>query len=332
MMNWFELPEKIRIQIFNQVSVQNGLPATAIEKDWWVSLVLKLIFSLPFANHMVFKGGTSLSKGWNLIERFSEDIDLAIDRSYFGYPGVISKSKVKQLRKASCNFISNEFLTTFKNQLLKLKVPIENLIVQEFNDSDTDPLVIALHYRSLTEKSDYLLPRVLIEIGARSLMEPHKDIPIQSLVGIQYNDQKFADDASFIPTVLPKKTFLEKAFLLHEEFQKPLHNIRVARLSRHLYDLEKLMDTEHGINALSDKELYNVIVNHRQQFNQIKGIDYAKHNPSKIDFVPPNEIIKEWGKDYSVMRENMIYGETVSFEILIKRLKELRERFRSIEK
>ena len=280
---------------------------------------------------MVFKG-TSLSKGWNLIERFSEDLDLAIDRSYLGFPGDISKSKVKQLRKASCAFISHEFLKSIENQLQELNIPIKNLAIREFNDSDTDPLVIELYYQPVTDKSDYLLPKVLLEVGARSLIEPCKNRAIQSIVGIQYNGQKFADSPTSVPTVLPKRTFLEKVFLLHEEFQKPISNIRVARLSRHLYDIERLIDTEHCISAMSDKELYESIVTHRKLFNPIRGIDYANHSPAKIDFIPPKEIIGEWEKDYSTMRESMIYGETLSFEALIKRLKELRDRFRLIKK
>ena len=151
------------------------------------------------------------------------------------------------------------------------------------------------------------------------------------MVGIQYNDQKFTDSASSIPTVLPKRTFLEKVFLLHKEFQKPIRNIRVARLSRHLYDLEKLMDTEHSTGAVSDKELYDAIVTHRQLFNPIKGIDYANHSRNKINFIPPQEIIGEWKRDYSIMRESMIYGDKLSFETLIKRLEKLRERFRSMK-
>ncbi|MDN5215355.1 nucleotidyl transferase AbiEii/AbiGii toxin family protein [Fulvivirgaceae bacterium BMA12] len=331
MSDWFKLPEKTRIEIFNQVGVQNGLPATAIEKDWWVSLALRVVFSLPFSNHIVFKGGTSLSKGWNLIDRFSEDIDLAIDRGYLGFSEKISKSGVKRLRKASCKFVSHEFLNSIESRLKELEIPIKNLAIREFNDSDTDPLIIELYYKSITEKSDYLLPRILFEVGARSLIEPYEKRPIQSMVGMRYKDQKFADPASSIPTVLPERTFLEKVFLLHEEFQKNPKKIRVARLSRHLYDLEKLMSTEHGLNAIFDKKLYDAIVTHRSLFNPIKGVDYKNHSPSKIDFIPPKEIIGAWEKDYSTMRESMIYGETLSFEKLIERLKELRVQFRSIK-
>ena len=110
MSKWFLLSEQQRREIFNQVSTQTGLPATAVEKDWWVTLVLRAAFSLPVADRLIFKGGTSLSKGWNLIERFSEDIDLALDRSFLGFEGDLSKTQVKKLRKASCAFFSGDLM------------------------------------------------------------------------------------------------------------------------------------------------------------------------------------------------------------------------------
>ncbi|MGK7390275.1 MAG: nucleotidyl transferase AbiEii/AbiGii toxin family protein [Candidatus Cyclobacteriaceae bacterium M2_1C_046] len=326
MVEWFSLTEQQRKNIFNQVSIQTGLPAIAVEKDWWVTLALKTVFSLPVAEHLVFKGGTSLSKGWDLIERFSEDIDLALDRRFLGFEGDLSKTQVKKLRKSSCDFISGGFMKAVEARLKELDIPDVTLSVQDFNDSDTDPLVIELNYKALTNQSVYIQPRVLIEIGSRSLMEPFEERDIQSLVGKQYSEQNFADRSVAIPTVLPKRTFLEKIFLLHEEFQKSAEHIRVDRLSRHLYDLEKLMDTDHGKEAIADDELYNSIIAHRKKFNIVRGINYKNHKKDNVNFIPPVAIIKDWEKDYQTMQESMIYGETLSFDKLIKRLEKLRER------
>ena len=92
---------------------------------------------------------------------------------------------------------------------------------------------------------------------------------------------------------MPQRTFLEKIFLLHEEFSQDTVKIRIDRLSRHLYDLEKLMDTEHGKNAINDTELYNGIVAHREKFNPLRGLDYSNHIPSKIKIIPPDTVLKE---------------------------------------
>ncbi|QVY64610.1 nucleotidyl transferase AbiEii/AbiGii toxin family protein [Polaribacter sp. Q13] len=330
MKNFIKLSKKDKINIFNQTSERSGLPSSAVEKDWWVTLSLNIIFSLPYANQIVFKGGTSLSKAWNLIERFSEDIDLVIDRKHLGFEGELSKTQVKKLRKASFNFIGTEFYNDINNELIKLGVTDYELVVQETKNTDTDPLIIELRYKSLTEESDYLKPRVLIEVGARSLMEPVDNKAIISIVSSAFSELPFAEKEITIPVVSPKRTFLEKIFLLHEEFQKETKFIRVERMSRHLYDLEKLMDSAHGIEALKDTVLYAIIVEHRKNFNAIRGIDYANHIPKSINIIPPEETIKDWEKDYKTMQESMFYGDTIIFDKLIERITELNTRIKTM--
>jgi hypothetical protein len=293
--NWLTLSKERRIEILNQATELTGLPAIAIEKDWWVTLCLNASFSLPCSNQIVFKGGTSLSKGWDLIERFSEDIDLAIDRKFFGFEGDISKTQIRKLRKQSCEFISTEFFKDLTQTLTDWGVVAEcELFAQPVNDSDKDPQVIEIHYNSVVDTSEYLPQRVLIEISSRSLMEPTEKREINSILSVNFPKLDFATDAYSIPTVLPQRTFLEKIFLLHEEFSQEPEKIRINRLSRHLYDLVRLMDTEHGIAALQDKELYNIIISHRAKFNPLRGLDYGNHTPDKIKIIPPESVIQEY--------------------------------------
>jgi len=328
---WLKLRDSTRLNIFTEAGNSVGLTPAAVEKDWWVTIALHTVFSLPVSGHLVFKGGTSLSKAWNLIDRFSEDIDLAIDRNFLGFEGDLSKTQIKKLRKSSCSYISNDFVNAIAIKIEELKIPDINLSVQDFKDSDTDPLVVELNYKSITEDSSYLPSRVLIEVGARSLMEPNEEREIQSIVDEHFSGKAFTHNSILIPTVVPKRTFLEKAFLLHEEFQKPVEHIRVKCLSRHLYDLDRLMSSQHGEDALNDSKLYNSIVSHREMFNQIRGINYANHQPGRIDFVPPKEIIDKWKSDYIAMQEYMIYGNSKSFDELISSIKMIRGRFRNIE-
>ena len=171
---------------------------------------------------------------------------------------------------------------------------------------------------------------MIIEVGSRSLREPFSVRTFRSLVGENYPDSAFADSFINIPTVNPERTFLEKIFLLHEEFQKPIDKIRVDRLTRHLYDLERLMDTEFAKKALSDLTLYQDIVRHRQQFTPIRGIDCANHKPSLINPIPPKEIIDQWEKDYMVMQATMLYGGSLSFDKLIERVLELKGRINEL--
>jgi Nucleotidyl transferase AbiEii toxin, Type IV TA system len=328
---WLKIPEERRIEVLNQASNSTGLPAIAIEKDWWVTLALKASFAFEYSPNIVFKGGTSLSKSWNLIERFSEDIDLAIDRKFFGFESDISKSQIKNLRKISCKFISTTFFEDLTKQFTEWKVIDEcKLNAQQIIDSDKDPQVIEIHYNSVFDKSDYLPQRILIEVSSRSLMEPSENREITSILSSTFPDQKFATEPFSISTVLPQRTFLEKIFLLHEEFSQDSAKIRIDRLSRHLYDLEKLMDTEYGKAAIRDTELYNSIVIHREKFNPLRGLDYSNHIQGRIKIIPPDAVIKEWEKDYQAMTQNMIYGEPLKFDSLIKRIQELQKRINTI--
>ena len=329
--NWLTLSKERRIEILNQATELTGLPSVAIEKDWWVTMALNASFSLPYSKNIVFKGGTSLSKGWNLIERFSEDIDLAIDRKFFGFDGDISKTQIKNLRKQSCEFISTSFLADLTKILTEWKAIDEcKLIAQPVKDSDKDPQVIEIQYNSVIDTSEYLPQRVLIEVSSRSLMEPIEERQINSILSENFPQQNFATFPFAIPTVLPQRTFLEKVFLLHEEFSQETEKIRIDRLSRHLYDLEKLMDTEHGNEALKNIDLYNNIVAHREKFNPLRGLDYVNHIPSKINIVPPEAILKSYEKDYEVMSGFMIYGEPLKFDYLMKRILELQTRINRI--
>lgn len=329
--NWLTLSKERRIEILNQGTELTGLPAVAIEKDWWVTLALSASFSLPYSKNIVFKGGTSLSKGWNLIERFSEDIDLAIDRKFFGFDGDISKTQIKNLRKQSCEFISTTFLADLTKTLNEWKTIDEcKLIAQPVKDSDKDPQVIEIHYSSVIDTSEYLPQRVLIEVSSRSLMEPIEERQINSILSENFSQQSFVNVPFTIPTVLPQRTFLEKVFLLHEEFSQEAEKIRVDRLSRHLYDLGKLMDTEHGIEALKNTDLYNNIVAHREKFNPLRGLDYSNHIPSKIRIIPPDGVLKDYERDYESMTSFMIYGEPLKFDNLMKRILELQTRINGI--
>jgi predicted nucleotidyltransferase component of viral defense system len=306
------------------------LPAAAIEKDWWVVQTLRLVFELECAESLIFKGGTSLSKAWGLIERFSEDIDLALDRKFLGYGGELSNQQIKKLRKASFAYITNEFYPALKKKFEENELTGVEIRIAEANDTDQDPRIIEIYYPTVTIASDYLRPKVIVEVGSRSLREPFSVRSFKSLVGEHYPNSPFADSLINIPTVNPERTFLEKIFLLHEEFQKPIDRIRVDRLTRHLYDIERLMDTEYAEKALSDLTLYQDIVAHRQQFTPLRGIDYANHKPSLINPIPPTEIIDQWERDYMVMRTTMFYGDSLPFDKLIERVMELKERINKL--
>jgi predicted nucleotidyltransferase component of viral defense system len=327
---WVRLPKIRKTNILLALSKTLKLPTDAIEKDWWVVQTLRLIFETDCADSLVFKGGTSLSKAWGLINRFSEDIDLALDRKFLGFEGDLSNQQIKKLRKASFAYITDKFYPTLKTKFEETGLTNVEINITETTDSDQDPRIIEIFYPSVFDNMGYIRPKVIIEVGSRSLREPFSVRSFRSFVGENYPDQPFADSSILIPTVNPERTFLEKVFLLHEEFQKPIDKIRVERLTRHLYDIERLMDTEFAEKALTDSKLYQDIVAHRRLFTPIRGIDYNNHIPQKINPIPPSEIIDEWQKDYEIMQGSMFYGESLSFSELIERIEELKKRFQGI--
>lgn len=305
--------------------------ANVVEKDWWVTLVLKAVFRTPYAPHLLFKGGTSLSKCWKLISRFSEDIDLAIDRDYLGFGGAISRTKIPKLRKAACAFTSFQLRDAIEQQLFELGVPVGMLTITHSlikpDLPDRDPQELQIEYPSLFEPLDYVSNKVKVEVSGLSLKEPSSSCLINSVVGEQYPGYPFAGEPFEVKAVDPQRTFLEKLFLLHEEFQQK-GKMRSHRMSRHLYDIERVMDSLAGWNALQNKELYDGIIEHRKYYYKLSGVDYATHHTGTIHFIPPATILKEYDQDYAVMRRQMIQGNPPGFVELVRRLKELKERLR----
>ncbi len=314
-----------------------GVGQAAIEKDWWVSVTLKALFQTDCAESLIFKGGTSLSKGWGLIERFSEDIDLAISHSFFGI-NKSNKSQRDKLRKLSRAYIQGTLSVQLDEQLKAMGITgyqIENVTTVENRngeivaiDSDKDPTVILLHYNSLLpRKIDYIPPRVKIEISCLSMDEPIEEREIRSLICESFPDYD-TDAVCRIKTVVPTRTFLEKIFLLAEEFQKD--KPRSMRMSRHLYDLERLMDSDFGRSALADKTLYDAIIEHRKAYYALKYVDYSLHSPDTINIVPPENVLDDWRQDYLNMQRYFIYGESLDFDQLMKRIIELQRRLRNM--
>ena len=253
-MNWLEHNIEERKVMLQQVADSIHLPDYAVEKDWWVTMALKALFETDCAPYLEFKGGTSLSKGWNLIERFSEDIDLTIDHTFFT-DNIANNNQLKTLRKKCHKYVINDLAIRLESILAQMGLhgfAVASRTVDEDGNvisTDADPAVLYVDYESVSDgSSPYMPSRVKIEISCLSMKEPFEMRAINSMIQDKFSDED-GDATCVIPVVMPERTFLEKAFLLCEEFQK--QDPRSLRMSRHLYDLEKLMDTPFGEKALS---------------------------------------------------------------------------------
>ena len=332
MNNFHTLPNDSKRIIIEQTALKQGLSKQIVEKDLWVSTLLEVVFTLPFADKLVFKGGTSLSKVWGLIERFSEDIDLAVDRILFGFEGDLTTKQIKKLRKASSLFVCNEFLSELQSSINRFELgKYIELEVQPDGEGDKtypEPRQIFIKYQSLFETElSYVKPQIILEIGARSLFEPTQKARINSIIATEFPSVQTSVVSADITTAVAAKTFLEKTFLLHELFTTNGCS-KAERKSRHLYDLERMMDKEFAIAAIKNGELWNTIHHHRDVFTHMHDVDYTPDIRDRIVLVPPMEHYQIWESDYATMQSSMIYGESISFDKLINRMKELENRFR----
>jgi len=325
---WQNYNKDEKLVMLQQTAAAKKIVEQAVEKDWWASAILMALTKTSWADFLQFKGGTSLSKSWGLINRFSEDIDLAISRSFFGLSDDTPQQRTNIRRKAF-HFIEKTLIDELNNALISIGIrDFEIKLVTE--NSSAMVATIELRYKSILETIiDYVSPVVKIEFSAMSLDEPYLEQEISTLIHSIYPDIDNEIKCAF-KSVLPERTFLEKIFLLHEEYQK--NKPRSTRMSRHLYDLEKIMDTPFAKSALENTDLYETIISHRKKFNNIQGIDYKTHYPTAIQICPPKNLINSWKDDYERLRESFIYDETKkTFEELIERMLELTNRIRKIK-
>lgn len=324
-MNAFlQIPEQRRLLAFQQVDAAMGLQAVSVEKDFWVCWTLRELFRLPgIGEHLTFKGGTSLSKAWKLIERFSEDIDLVVHKEILGFgndaaPDKASSNKQRKARLESlmdaCRFwvqrtikpaFSARIMETLGDSGWKLEVDPEM----------ADGQCLLFHYPSVfaAGSAGYVRPVVKIELGARSDDWPNESKSIKPYV-IEYFPA-LDPDASFIVQVLSaERTFWEKACLLHEETFRPADKPRKLRMARHYYDLWCLLRAGVGDTALANKALFQRVAEHRETFFRYSWVDYSTHKPGTFRLSPPTDHVANWRADYSEMLGPMFFGESPTFE------------------
>lgn len=328
--DFFSLPETQQRMVLEQAAIRHNLAKQAVEKDLWVTAIIQIIFTLPCADSLVFKGGTSLSKVWGLINRFSEDIDLAIDRTIFNLDGELTKKKVKRLRKESSVFVRDELYRQLSDAIGQTPLNGRCTIEPQPDGDGTypEPRTIFVRYQSLfADQISYLSPIVKVEAGSRSLLEPTESVEINSLIETALPTISTTVASSKVKTAIAEKTFLEKAFLLHELFStgKP---VEARRRSRHIYDLHMMMQKGLAENAIANNELWETIHHHRATLTSMQGVDYTPDIRDRIQLVPPTESMASWKNDYEETNGSMIYNNPPSFEDLLESMDLLEHLFR----
>ncbi len=263
----------------------------------------------------------------------SEDVDIAIDREFLGFGGELSKTQISdRLRRAACSFVRDRLQFDLAAQLEKDGIAPDafKVSVNITPITTTDPETIEVEYTPVFDANPYIRSKVLIEVSGRSMSEPVAIVPLRSYIDEVYSEAPFSESAFEVRAVIPQRTFLEKLFLLHEEFSKPQDAIRVNRMSRHLYDICQIADTPLAEQALTDRNLYLSVIKHRRTFIGLRGFNYDTLLPQTLNIIPPKEVRESWKQDYRAMQEAMIYETSPSFEQLIEKLSVLNRRINSL--
>ena len=338
-MKHFPLMGKERQRLVcNQTGAQLNLEEVAVEKDFWVCWTLDKLFRLPqWGDNITFKGGTSLSKGWKLIARFSEDIDIVIDRDALGFGGKTkpetapskkqTKKRLGALRDACRQCVAESILPLLK-AALSADIPtgkVWDLIIDKL---DPDNQTLLFNYPSVfDEQAKYLKRTVKIEMGARSDTEPVESIKIRPYISEVFPYLLSSPEVE-VRAVSPVRTFWEKAMLLHEESYRPNADNRFKTyMARHYYDLYQLIRAGIAEKAAADLELFKRIKEHRMIFFRYTWLDYDSVKPSTLRLVPTETQMPNWRTDYTNMQQELFFGEIPTFDEIIDKVRRFQEEF-----
>jgi len=335
-MNEIHLLSKSERELFFRIATDiKNMPFEIIEKDYWVVWVLERLFSLEkLKPHLTFKGGTSLSKIYGLIDRFSEDIDLSIERDFFGFGGphdpenAPSKKKqnviIDNLSKACSAYVQTQMLADLKDAFaVKLGTTVG---WQIFLDSeDTDAQTLLFEYPSETSKAGYIRPLVKIEIGARSEHWPVSEHKIQSYVK-EALKEKIHESEIVVRVLNAERTFWEKATILHQYVHLPEDKKLPPRISRHYYDFFRLLNSLAKKKAIEEVSLLERVANHKSIYFVSGWASYGTARKGTLKLIPPFRVLKELQKDYELM-ESMLFRDVPEWELILKTIGEFENEF-----
>jgi len=329
MNRFIKLPLSEQALYFERASEQISLSAEAIEKDFWVVWVLDRLFKSDLlASKILFKGGTSLSKVFGLIRRFSEDIDLILnwDEVVTEDPN-LSRSKTKQdqfnktVPKLSRQYIADVFMPEVQ-QLLG------GVCSAEIEAGAPD--VINIKYPS-SFGSGYLRPEIRLEIGPLALWVPNARYGIQSYAAEAF-PALFNNPTCYVNAIKAERTFWEKVTILHAEVFRPEAKPLPSRYSRHYYDLV-MMAANPAVKkaALSDLALLRTVVEFKTKFYPAPWAHYELSRPPTLKLLPPDHNLKALASDYQQMQV-MFFGEIPEFSDLMNSLRDLEKEINELKK
>lgn len=310
-------------QLFTEVAVERKLTPGIIEKDFWVCWVLDYLFSLSeFKDVFEFKGGTSLSKAFGVIERFSEDIDLILDWEVLGLSNEElwaerSNTKqsqfVEQVNQDTVEYLSSTLKPNMEQDFSKLLNKEYSLTVLEQDQT------IAFAYPRIFEERA-VLQEIRLEIGVLGAWSPATTRDISPYVAESY-PHLFSTPMTGVRTVDAIRTFWEKATILHKEAFRESGKVP-ARYSRHYYDMYQLSKSPVLKRALDRTDLLRQVVEFKSKFYYARNAHYELAECGSLRLMPPETSLSALREDYAAMR-NMIFGEYPSFDDILAGLSKI---------
>ncbi len=327
MYNVARLSDKDRDAIFKTYAFRFGNNKAIIEKDFWVTLVLDYLFhKCVYKDYFVFKGGTSLSKCFNIINRFSEDIDLILRWDILTDDNPDNKRSKNQqdiynknINKLAAGFISGKLKPV-------MEYDFENLLGRKIDISvdSNEPQVLNFAYpRIYDDQSSGILKYVRLEIGPLAALTPTEDVMIHPLIA-SLNLKIYQNMDTIIKTVSPERTFWEKVLILNQEAHRPMEKKMLPRYSRHYYDVYKISLSKYKEKAYANLDLLAKVREFKKKFYPVGWAKYDTAVPGQFTLVPNVDRLAELKVDFDNMKE-MINDPTISFDRLMVEIKKIEE-------
>ena len=314
-------------QIYQALAPQLARSPVVLEKDVWVCWVLRALFTMPDRLPMAFKGGTSLSKVFRAIARFSEDVDVTLD--YRGLDGSfdpfaegVSRNRLRKFSEDLKSFVrehAHGVVAPHIQRMLAAEFSTDAFRIEVSDNGEQ----MRLHYPSALESpGDYVGNSVLIEFGGRNITEPNEEHEVRPDIADHVADLEFP--RSTVSVLSPARTFWEKATLMHVECQRDGFRTGAERLSRHWYDLAMLADLAHGQAALADRALLADVIKHKKVFYSASYANYDACLSGQLKLIPEGVALAALRDDFQRMiSAGMFIGEPPAFDAIVDRLRAL---------
>ena len=334
-LDFLKLPSDERRLYIEQAAIQRNISPVIMEKDFFVCWLLGILFESRFADCLVFKGGTSLSKIFGAINRFSEDIDLSLSPTFLGLPeSAANRSQADKwwgkAEEACERAVQTQIMPTLEASALGVLLKHEQASFEFLKDPQTKSPVIFFHYpSSLPTGFTYIKRSVKLEFGSLTDQQPTGRYPIRPWIAEVF-PEAFPDWQCEVIALEIERTFWEKATILHAEYHRPLDKPMRDRFSRHYADTAALMNHSEAIKAIDYHDLRERVVSWKNLFFRDSSANYTQAKPGTFHLVPRAERLSELRRDYQLMRD-MYLNEPVTFDDILSTLTELEHRINLIE-